>query len=207
MALDTWLLYAVATLLLSLTPGPNGLLALTHGGLYGARRTTFTAAGGVAGFALLIALSMSGLGALLAASERAFEVVRVLGALYLVWLGVRTWRSPPVRPEGHRAGATARAPSRLFAEGFLVALSNPKAILFFAAFLPQFIDPDASLVLQFVVMAATLAVLEFAVEIALAAGSERIVPWLSRDANARLFRRLTGGMFVGAGAALAVAGR
>ena len=207
MAPDTWLLYAAATLVLALTPGPSGLLALTHGGLHGARRTAFTAAGGVAGFTLLIALSMSGLGALLAASERAFEAVRLAGALYLVWLGVRAWRSPPPRPGAPAGGARGRRAGSLFAEGFLVALSNPKVILFFAAFLPQFLDPGRPLPVQFAVMAATFGLVEFAVEIALAAGSARLLPWLSREANARLFQRLTGGLFVGAGAALAVAGR
>ena len=94
MHIDVWLLYAGATSLLSLTPGPNGLLALTHGGLFGARRTMATALGGVLGFVVLIALSMSGLGALLMASEQMFSVVRWLGAFYLIWLGYRTWRTP-----------------------------------------------------------------------------------------------------------------
>ncbi len=203
MALDTWLLYAVAALLLSLTPGPSGLLALSHGARYGVRRAAFTVIGGVAGFALLIGVSMSGLGALLTASGAAFELVRWAGALYLVWLGVRTWRSPPTRPV-HAATGTPRVrrASGLFAEGFFVALSNPKVILFFAAFLPQFLDPDASLVGQFAVMAGTFLAAELAVELGLAAGASRLLPWLSGERVAKRFARGTGALFVGAGVAL-----
>ena len=207
MPLDTWLLYAAATLLLSLTPGPSGLLALNHGAVHGTRQALFTVAGGVTGFALLIAASMSGLGALLATSGAAFDLVRWAGALYLVYLGVRTWRSPPVRPDPSAPGPRARRASGLFTEGFLVALSNPKVILFFAAFLPQFLDPAASLAVQFAVMAGTFVVVEILVELALAAGASRLLPWLSSERVARRFARGTGALFVGAGVALVAADR
>ncbi len=202
MHIDVWLLYAGATSLLSLTPGPNGLLALTHGGLFGARRTMATALGGVFGFVVLIALSMSGLGALLMASEQMFSVIRWLGAFYLMWLGYRTWRTPVSLRSASSDRDSARSFNSLFREGLVVALSNPKAILFFAAFLPQFLDPQSSLLLQFAIMALTLAVIEFIFEVALAASSERLLPWLSRDRHSRWFQRTTGGVFVGAGVAL-----
>ncbi len=202
MNIDVWLLYAGATFLLSLTPGPNGLLALTHGGLFGARRTMATALGGVSGFVLLIALSMSGLGALLMASEQMFSVIRWLGAIYLMWLGYRTWRTPVSLQSASSDRDSTRSFNSLFVEGVVVALSNPKAILFFAAFLPQFLDPQGSLLLQFAIMALTLAVIEFVFEVALAASSERLLPWLSRDRHSRWFQRATGGVFVGAGVAL-----
>lgn len=199
---DVWLLYAGATFLLSLTPGPNGLLALTHGGLFGARRTMATALGGVSGFVVLIALSMSGLGALLMASEQMFSVIRWLGAFYLMWLGYRTWRTPVSLQSASSDRDSTRSFHSLFVEGLVVALSNPKAILFFTAFLPQFLDPQGSLLLQFAIMALTLAVIEFIFEVALAASSERLLPWLSRDRHCRWFQRTTGGVFVGAGVAL-----
>ena len=202
MHIDVWLLYAGATSLLSLTPGPNGLLVLTHGGLFGARRTMATALGGVSGFVVLIALSMSGLGALLMASEELFSVIRWLGAFYLMWLGYRTWRTPVSLQSTSSDRDSTRSFNGLFTEGLVVALSNPKAILFFAAFLPQFLDPQGSLLLQFAIMALTLAVIEFIFEVALAASSERLLPWLSRDRNSRWFQRATGGVFVGAGVAL-----
>ncbi len=93
---QTWLLYTGAALLLSLSPGPNGLLALTHGALYGRRQTLFTIAGGALGFVLLIALSMFGLGAWLSASVLWLTALNWIGGAYLVWLGIQVWRSPPI---------------------------------------------------------------------------------------------------------------
>jgi threonine/homoserine/homoserine lactone efflux protein len=94
MALHTWLIYLTAVIGLSLTPGPNGLLALSHGALYGHRKTLYTVAGGVIGFVVLIALSMFGIGALLQASANALITLKWLGGAYLIWLGIQLWRAP-----------------------------------------------------------------------------------------------------------------
>ena len=97
MALHTWLIYLVAAIGLSLTPGPNSLLALTHGALHGHRRTLYTVAGGALGFVAVIALSMLGIGALLQASASALLVLKWVGGAYLVWLGIALWRAPPLQ--------------------------------------------------------------------------------------------------------------
>src|SRR5512145_2066175 len=159
MALDTWLIYVVAALGLSLSPGPNGLLALTHGAMHGRRKTLWTIFGGSVGFVAVIALSMFGIGALLQTSLVWLTVMKWVGGAYLVWLGIQVWRSPPI---GIEVGASAppRAGWSLFQQGALSALTNPKGLLFFAAFLPQFIDPARGLFVQFVVMAGTFAVIE-----------------------------------------------
>ena len=94
MTLELWLIYLMAAIGLSLTPGPNGLLSLTHGVCYGFRPTIYTVLGGALGFFVLIAASLAGMGALLAASERAFTIAKWIGAAYLVYLGLRIWRSP-----------------------------------------------------------------------------------------------------------------
>jgi homoserine/homoserine lactone efflux protein len=140
MDVNTWLIYLVAIIGLSLSPGPNGLLALTHGAVYGWRRATYTVAGGVCGFVVVIALSMFGIGALLQASLTWLTLLKWVGGAYLIWLGIQVWRSPP-------AGVTAneRSAASMFSQGALSALSNPKAVLFFAAFLPHFIDPARNL--------------------------------------------------------------
>ena len=96
MNIHTWLVYLLASIGLSLSPGPNGLLALTHGVLHGQRRTLFTIFGGSLGFIAVIALSMFGIGALLKTSLVWLSVLKWLGGAYLVWLGVQVWRSPPV---------------------------------------------------------------------------------------------------------------
>jgi threonine/homoserine/homoserine lactone efflux protein len=199
MELHTWLLYLLAAIGLSLSPGPNGLLALTHGALHGRRKALYTVTGGCVGFVVLIALSMFGIGALLEASLVWLTVLKWVGGLYLVWLGVQVWRSPPIGVDALKAGE-ARTGGSLFRQGALAAVTNPKGILFFAAFLPQFIDPARSLVVQFAIMAATFTLIEFITELFIASVAHRISAWLARVG--RGFNRACGGVFVAIGALL-----
>lgn len=199
MELHTWLLYLAASLGLSLSPGPNGLLALTHGAMYGRSKALFTISGGTFGFVILIALSMFGIGALLEASIVWLTVLKWMGGAYLVWLGIQLWRAPPMDVEASR-GADARPGSALFREGFLSAVTNPKALLFFAAFLPQFIDPARNLLVQFAVMAGTFGVVEFFYELMVASAAHRISPLLQRIG--RRFNRICGGIFMAIGVAM-----
>jgi homoserine/homoserine lactone efflux protein len=203
-----WLIYLAAAAGLSLTPGPNGLLVLTHGMRFGVRRTVPTALGGVAGFMVLVAASLAGLGALLATSERAFEIAKWIGAAYLVYLGVRTWRAPaPVVDQTvpDSSFTTSLRWRRRFAEGFVVAVSNPKALIFFAAFLPQFMQPGTSVWLQFLILGGTFGLVELAYELVVAGAAQQIAPWLGR--NGRWFNRISGATFVGIGGLLALARR
>ena len=202
MALELWLVYFVATLGLALTPGPNSLLALTHGGLYGSRMALATILGGVVGFSTLIALAMFGLSALLKTAPNALLALKWIGGAYLIWLGIQLWRSPPMTLTLADSGVRPSA-SRLFRQGLLSALSNPKVILFYGAFLPQFVDPQRGLAVQFVVMAATFAVVEFLVELLLALLAFRVRPWLQRGGSA--FNRSCGVLFVLIGVALPLA--
>lgn len=199
MALDTWLIYFVAALGLSLSPGPNGLLALTHGALHGRRKTLWTIFGGSVGFVAVIALSMFGIGALLQTSLVWLTVMKWVGGAYLVWLGVQVWRSPPIGVE-LQVAAVERGGGSLFRQGLLSAATNPKGILFFAAFLPQFIDPARSLWLQFAIMAGTFAGIEVITEFVIASTAHRIRPWLQRIG--KRFNQACGGVFVAIGAAL-----
>jgi threonine/homoserine/homoserine lactone efflux protein len=199
MELHTWLIYLLAAVGLSLSPGPNGLLALTHGALHGRRKALYTVAGGACGFVVVIALSMFGIGALLQASLGWLTVMKWVGGLYLVWLGIQVWRSPPIGVEV-RGVAPPRGGWSLFRQGALSALTNPKGLLFFAAFLPQFIDPQRSLWLQFAIMAGTFAAIEVATELFIASMAHRLSPWLRRVG--RRFNQACGGVFVAIGAAL-----
>jgi threonine/homoserine/homoserine lactone efflux protein len=203
MELHTWLIYLLAATGLSLSPGPNGLLALTHGALHGRRKALYTIFGGAFGFVAVIALSMFGIGALLAASLTWLTVMKWVGGAYLVWLGIQVWRSPPIGIDV-RAAANHRSGWSLFRQGALSALTNPKGLLFFAAFLPQFVDPAHSLVVQFVIMAGTFAVIEIATEAFIASMAHRISPWLRRVGRA--FNRACGGVFIAIGAALPLRG-
>lgn len=204
MDLHTWLVYLLAAIGLSLSPGPNGLLALTHGALHGRRKALFTIAGGALGFVALIALSMFGIGTLLQASLTWLAVMKWIGGAYLVWLGLQVWRAPPIGIDAGTTSAPPRDGASLFRQGLLSAVTNPKALLFFAAFLPQFIDPARSLVLQFAVMAGTFALVEIATELLIASMAQRISPWLARVG--RRFNQACGGVFVAIGAALPLRG-
>jgi threonine/homoserine/homoserine lactone efflux protein len=194
-----WLIYLLAATGLSLSPGPNGLLALTHGALHGRRKALYTIFGGAFGFTAVIALSMFGIGALLKTSLVWLTVLKWVGGAYLVWLGIQVWRSPPIGIEV-RGGMVPRAGWSMFRQGALSALTNPKGVLFFAAFLPQFIDPARSLFAQFVVMAGTFALIEIATEVFIASMAHRISPWLRRVG--RRFNQACGGVFIVIGVAL-----
>jgi len=202
MAWSTWFVYLLASVGLSLTPGPNSLLVLAHGALHGRRRTLWTIAGGALGFALLIGLSMLGIGALLRASADALALLKWGGGAYLVWLGIQLWRAPPLQldmPEIDGQKGPVRR-SVMFRQGLLAAISNPKALLFYGAFLPQFIEPGRSLWLQYVVMAGTFGVIECVVEFGLASLAHRVRPWLKRVG--RRFNQGCGLLFAAMGAAL-----
>jgi homoserine/homoserine lactone efflux protein len=204
--LELWTVYALAAIGLSLTPGPNGLLSITHSIQFGIARAVFTVLGGVCGFVVLVAASLAGLGALLAASETAFTVCKWIGAAYLVYLGVRLWRAPPPMVSAPAAEKLAESgPARLFVQGFLVAISNPKALIFFAAFLPQFMVPGESYWLQLAVFGGTFAAVEFCYELVLAGMAQKIAPWLGR--HGRWFNRIAGSTFVGIGGLLTTANR
>ena len=195
----TWLIYFLAATGLSLSPGPNGLLALTHGALHGRRKAMYTITGGALGFVIVIALSMFGIGALLQTSLAWLTVIKWLGGAYLVWLGIQVWRSPPLSLDATDS-SEPRARWSMFQQGALSAITNPKAILFFAAFLPQFLDPHRSLFLQFIIMASTFAAIEIATEFFIASMANRISPWLRRVG--RRFNQVCGGVFMAIGVAL-----
>ena len=204
MSLQLWSLYASAVLLLCLTPGPNSLLAVTNGARFGVGKTLFSTLGCAAGLTLLIGASLSGLGLVLAASETVFYVIKWLGACYLVYLGVSLIRTRGAFADVGRASRPATPPSEvyLFGQGLWILIMNPKAVIFFAAFLPQFYDPQHGLLPQFLAMAGTFVGVEIVVEVLLATFASKLAAFLSNGAGMRMFNRATGGVFVLAGAYL-----
>ena len=200
MQFDTWLLYLLTCCGIAVVPGPNALLVLTHGALHGNRKTLFTISGGVIGFVGMIALCVFGLAALLKTSILWLTALKIVGGLYLVWLGINLWRSEPVTVQ---LGDLSRSSGwSLFRQGLLSAISNPKALLLFTAFITPFIDPQRNLMLQAGVLALTYAVVEFAVEFGVASAANRVRPWLARAG--RRFNRVCGGFFVAFGALLPI---
>ena len=203
MTWQTWSLYTLAAIGLSLTPGPNGLLALTHGALHGTKKTLATIAGGSLGFGLVIGLSMFGIGALLATWAGLLVMMKWLGGAYLVWLGIQLIRSEPINISRSKNAGNGRLRT-LFSQGLISAVSNPKGILFFVAFLPQFVNPKESLFTQFLLMAMTFIVIEFIYEFTVASLADRIKPFLVRAG--KNFNRVFGGIFIAIGVLLPLRG-
>ncbi len=206
MTIETWLAFALASAVLVAIPGPTVMLVVGYALGRGKGSVLATAPGVMLGDLIAMTASMLGVGALLAASGALFSAVKLAGAVYLVWLGVRMWRAAPQMAEA-TALRGARSPWRMFREAFLVTLFNPKALVFFVAFVPQFVDPAAPVAPQFAILIATFTTLGFvnAVLWGLAAGEMRAR--LSRPGALRAMTRAGGGLLIGAGALTALASR
>lgn len=197
MTTQTLLLYVLASLMLAVTPGPTMLLTLSNGIAGGMRRAAWGIAGASLGSSLVIAAVAVGLGSLLAASEWLFNALRVAGVVYLVWLGIKLWRSEPadLRQALAPPAASALQGRLALARSLAVALSNPKALLFFAAFLPQFVDTTQPQGWQYLVLGAIFVVLDTLVMLAYAAAGTQAVRWLSRRSLHLLDRGCALGMW------------
>ena len=204
MTMNAWLLYTAAVLVLTITPGPAVLMCLTLGASRGPRHALLAALGNITSVVLVMALSALSLGAALAASGALFNTIKWLGVAYLLYLGISSLRAGagncalPGAPDGLRSGAWA-----LVGKGLLVGASNPKALLFFTAFFPQFIDTTAPQWPQFALMSGTFVVLELACLMFYAGFAAQLAPWLAAPGRARAFKRVTGGLFVAAAGLMA----
>lgn len=204
MTLALWFGFLLAAILIAVTPGPGAVLSMSVGvrhGYFPALKAIFGLQAAILTHLVIVAL---GLGAILAASDTAFAVTKLVGAAYLVWLGVQKWREPAA-PDP--ATLVALRPENLFAQGLLVNLTNPKAIIFVGALVPQFIDATQPIFVQYLIIAATLCVTDIIVMSAYALAAVKVSHWLNRPASVRLQNRIFGGFFVLAGAFLANASR
>ena len=197
MSSATLLAFAGVALLCVATPGPTTLLALSNGSRFGLRGALPGMAGAVASDFLLMAAAAAGLSSLLAASATAFAVVKWAGVAYLAYLGVRLLRTRADASPPHAAAALDGMPaaSAQFVRCFLVAASNPKAYLFFAALLPQFIDPAQPPAVQYAVLALIFGSLDLVTMVAFAAAGARATrlfqtpstgTWIDRACGATL---------------------
>lgn len=201
MTLSTWLIYVAAVFVLTVTPGPSVLMCVSTSVHLGARKAFITSLGSTSAIVGLMALSALGLGTLLAASESLFNALKWAGAGYLAYLGVRALLAPAT--DICLSGGAVAGGRRLFVQGFLVGLSNPKALLFFGALFPQFLDPAAPQCLQFLVLGSTFVFFELGWLTVYALTAARAQRWLQQPRRARQFNRLTGVVFLLAAGLLA----
>jgi len=201
--LDLHLAFIAATVILMLIPGPNVALFVANSIAHGTRYGLLTVAATSTAVIVHLALTVAGATAALSVLAVGFDWLRWLGVAYLIWLGVTTWRAPAANLADTRP--QARSARLIFAQGFAVGLTNPKTLLFYGAFFPQFITagPDAGQ--QLLMLAATFLVVAVVCDSgwAILAGRLRVL----LVAHARLRNRLSGGLLVGAGMGLAMARR
>lgn len=203
MTLAVWLGFLLAAILIAVTPGPGAVISMSTGMRHGYWAALTAILGLQAAILLHLLIVALGLGALLAASETAFALVKFIGAAYLVWLGIQRWRAPPL-PADATPDASPVLSKSLFLQGLMVNLTNPKAIVFIGALVPQFVDPVKAQVGQYLLIAMTLCLTDMFVMSCYALAASRLGGWMRDPAAIRSQNRLFGGLFISAGAILAV---
>ena len=203
MSPSLWLAFFAASWAISFSPGPGAVAVMSASLSHGFARGYFATFGLVLGLWTQLAVVAVGLGALIATSAAAFAVVKWLGVAYLIYLGVRQWRSPPMAwPDGGDAPATV-ARRRIVFEAWLLNAVNPKGTVFVLAVVPQFLTPGEPLLPQYLLIGATLGFTDLVVNALYAAFAARLLGALRAPARRRRLNRVFGSLFVGLGVLLA----
>ncbi|MEF9963944.1 MAG: LysE family transporter [Comamonas sp.] len=201
MDLHTWMAYLVAACIIAVSPGSGAVLSMSHGLSYGVRKTSATILGLQLGLLLILLIAGAGVGSLLIASETAFNVVKIVGACYLIYIGFAQWRAKGGIMDAQTEEPASGSWQKRALSGFLTNATNPKGIIFMVAVLPQFMTPDRPLWLQLLILAATTLAVDTIVMHGYA-GSASVLRRLLRDSRAmRIQNKVFGGllMLVGMG--------
>jgi len=202
MSFELWFAFLLAAAVVIAIPGPTNLVVVAYTLRRGRRAGLTTILGVLPGIATTMMLSFAGLGALLAASAEVFTAVKWAGAAYLIYLGLRQWRAAAADLPGsdHRTAADdSNAQGRMLRDAFLVTLLNPKGIIFFSAFFPQFLDPGRPVLAQMVILGATFLLLVLPINSAYAIMAGSLRSRLAEAAWRRLLNRIGGALLIGAG--------
>lgn len=203
MVLETWLAFFAASWVISLSPGAGAIASMSCGLQYGFWRGYWNALGLQLGLAMQIAIVAAGVGAILAASATAFYAIKWFGVAYLVYLAVKQWRALPSDLSDDAAIRPIGKPLALVFRGFLVNISNPKALVFMLAVLPQFIDPHAPLVKQYLILGGTMIVVDLIVMAGYTGLASKVLRLLRTPVQQRRMNRTFAGLFLGAAGFLA----
>ncbi|MFK7702239.1 LysE family transporter [Pseudomonas caspiana] len=203
MSFDTWLAFFAACWVISLSPGAGAIASMSSGLRYGFWRGYWNALGLQIALAAQIAIVAAGLGAVLAASDMAFTLIKWFGVAYLVYLGIKQWRALPADLSEDSTIRPIGKPLALITRGFLVNISNPKALVFMLAILPQFIDPNAPLLAQYLTIGATMVTVDMIVMAGYTGLASRVLRALKTPKQQRRMNRTFAGLFVGAAGFLA----
>ncbi|PCR95652.1 lysine transporter LysE [Pseudomonas fluorescens] len=205
MDLATLALFLPACFALNMAPGPNNLLSVSNATRYGYRRACVAGVGRLLAFAGMIALAAAGLAVVLQTSELLFYGIKIVGAGYLLYLAWQLWRANPAAEDAVKAPASGLL--ALARQEFLVAAGNPKAILIFTAFLPQFVDPARAITPQFMLLGALFLLLEWIAISAYAYMGLHMRRWFAEPRGKRIFNRCCAGLLSAAASVLLMAKR
>jgi len=209
MSFNFVLLFSMTVFVASIIPGPSMLLALTHGMQYGAKRTIASAMGNVTVTLIQASVSIAGLGTILIASETTFQLIKWAGAAYLIYMGIRMLCSSNMSLSPNELNHTNKWNSikRMYLQAAFVTAGNPKAIVFFTAVFPQFIDPNAAYLSQFYILISICAFIAFNCFMIYAIGGQKIVSLLSKATIGKYIKRVIGSTFIGVGVGLAASNK
>jgi len=202
--LTAWLAFVAASALIVIVPGPTVTVIIANSLRAGPMAGLMNVAGTQAGLILMVAVLAAGLETIVTQAGVVFDVLRLIGAAYLVWLGVKMWRSDGRL--GQAEAGTARTYGSYAWQGFLVIWSNPKALLFFGAFIPQFVSPEGNAALQVVLLGLTFMAVALVLDGAYAVAAGKTGALLSRR-NVRWLERISGSFLIGGGIWLALSRR
>ncbi|ANI54049.1 MULTISPECIES: LysE family translocator [Pseudomonas] len=205
MDLATLSLFLPACFALNMAPGPNNLLSVSNATRYGYRRACVAGIGRLLAFAGMIALAAAGLAVVLQTSELLFYGIKIVGAGYLLYLAWQLWRANPAAEDAVTAPANGLL--ALARQEFLVAAGNPKAILIFTAFLPQFVDPTRAITPQFMLLGVLFLLLEWIAISAYAYMGLHMRRWFAEPRGKRIFNRCCAGLLSAAASVLLMAKR
>lgn len=207
MSLETWLAFFAACWVISLSPGAGAIASMSCGLQYGFWRGYWNALGLQLGLVMQIAIIAAGVGAVLAASATAFQVIKWFGVAYLIYLAVKQWRALPADLADDSTVRPIGKPLSLVFRGFLVNVSNPKALIFMLAVLPQFINPHAELLPQYLTIAGTMVAVDLLVMAGYTGLAARVLRLLRTPRQQRRMNRTFAGLFLGAATLLATTRR
>lgn len=208
MDISTWTLYFIAVLILTASPGPSALFCMSKAITSGKRSGIYAALGSLTAITFILSLSFTGLGVIIATSELAFNIIKWLGASYLIYLGIKALLSKSTNfaltdmPDENNQQSMQH-----FISGFIIGAGNPKAIVFFTALFPQFINPDESLLTQYLIFSGTFILLELSWLLFYVILGVKSSKWLFEKGRTAFFNKLSGSVFIGAGALLSMSNR
>lgn len=184
--------------------GPAVFLAIKNGAKYGFKKALIGVAGNVFAMLTLASVSAAGLGAIILASTSLYTAIKIIGGLYLIYLGIKAWNSSSVSHSETTENFSIFAPrkSKLFSESYFVGISNPKAIAFYTALFPQFINLGEPVFSQFALLAGTFALCSFLFLMLYVLLASKLRSHLEKEKTLNWFNRITGGVFIGFGVAL-----